>query len=128
MRISKLPVALGFLACLGAGFISISHVLAKDIPADSAKITFVPSSFADLAEKLTPAVVNISTTQKIAMPEDFPDLPQFPEGSPFKDFFEDFMDRRGMGIPSQPMTSLGSGFIVDAEKGYIVTNNHVVRY
>lgn len=88
---------------------------------------FIPSSFADLAEKLSPAVVNISTTQKITVPEDFPEIPQFPEGSPFQDFFDEFMDRRGLGAPMQPVTSLGSGFVIDAEKGYIITNNHVVR-
>jgi len=86
-----------------------------------------PSSFAGLAEKLLPSVVNISSTQKMEEPEDFPDMPQFPPGSPFEDFFEEFMDRRGHGMPSIPPASLGSGFIIDKEKGYIVTNNHVIR-
>lgn len=85
-----------------------------------------PSSFADLAEKLSPAVVNISSTQKMSVPEDFPEMPQFPEGSPYKDFFDQFMERRGGGMPMAPATSLGSGFIIDTENGYIVTNNHVV--
>ncbi len=58
---------------------------------------------------------------------DFPDFPQFPEGSPFEDFFQDFMGKRGQGLPIQPQASLGSGFIIDAEKGYIVTNNHVIK-
>lgn len=86
-----------------------------------------PGSFADLAEALLPSVVNISSTQKIETPEDFPELPQFPEGSPFEDFFEEFMDRRGRGLPSTPPASLGSGFIIDAANGYIVTNNHVIK-
>lgn len=94
-----------------------------------------PESFADLAEKLSPSVVNISSTQKAADPEDFsdmPDMPQFPPGSPFEDFFEEFMNRHGdggngHGAPSLPPSSLGSGFVIDAEKGYIVTNNHVIR-
>jgi len=86
-----------------------------------------PASFAGLAEKLLPSVVNISSTQKMEEPEDFPDMPQFPPGSPFEDFFEEFMDRRGHGMPSIPPASLGSGFIIDKEKGYIVTNNHVIR-
>jgi len=90
-------------------------------------VQMVPASFADLAEKLTPAVVNISTTQKPVMPRDFPEMPQFPEGSPFEDFFEEFMDRQGRGMPSMPHTSLGSGFIIDAQNGYVVTNNHVIR-
>lgn len=86
-----------------------------------------PASFADLAEKLLPAVVNISSTQKMEDPEDYPELPQFPEGSPFEDFFNEFMDKRGRGGPSAPPASLGSGFIIDAKEGYIVTNNHVIR-
>jgi serine protease Do len=86
-----------------------------------------PGSFADMVENLLPAVVNISSTQKIENPEDFPELPQFPPGSPFEDFFEEFMDRRGLGAPAVPPASLGSGFVIDAANGYIVTNNHVVR-
>jgi serine protease Do len=85
-------------------------------------------SFADTAEILLPAVVNISSTQKMEAPEDYPEMPQFPPGSPFEDFFEEFMNRQGQGgIPAVPPASLGSGFIVDAQNGYIVTNNHVVK-
>lgn len=92
-----------------------------------------PLSFADLSEKLSPAVVNISSTQKITQPQqpEMPDL-QFPPGSPFEDFFKDFMQKQ-QGMPNGeqlseiPMTSLGSGFIIDAAKGLIVTNNHVVK-
>ncbi|MFN3828284.1 MAG: DegQ family serine endoprotease [Micavibrio sp.] len=87
----------------------------------------VPASFADLSEKLLPAVVNISSTHKALEPQDFPDMPHFPPGSPFEDFFEEFMNRRGDGMPMDPPASLGSGFIIDAEKGYIVTNNHVIK-
>lgn len=86
-----------------------------------------PPSFADLSEKLLPSVVNISSTQKTIQPEDFPDMPHFPPGSPFEDFFEEFMGRRGQGVPAIPPASLGSGFVVDAENGYIVTNYHVIR-
>ena len=86
-----------------------------------------PGSFADLAEKLLPSVVNISSTQKAVDPEDFPEMPHFPPGSPFEDFFEEFMERRGEGMPLIPPASLGSGFIIDAEKGYVVTNYHVIK-
>ena len=88
-----------------------------------------PGSFADLVAPLLPAVVNISSTQKMEAPEDYPEMPQFPPGSPFEDFFEEFMQRRGGngGAPTMPQASLGSGFVVDAAKGLIVTNNHVVR-
>ena len=80
----------------------------------------VPNSFADLAEKLMPSVVNISTTQTIvANSNPFPF--QFPPGSPFEDMFKEF------GAPQERKSSaLGSGFIID-EKGIVVTNNHVIQ-
>ena len=86
-------------------------------------------SFAGLAERLLPSVVNVSSTQKAIEAEDMPEMPHFPPGSPFEDFFEEFMNRRGSG-PSEPVlppASLGSGFVIDAKKGYIITNNHVIR-
>ena len=81
-----------------------------------------PDSFADLAERLSPAVVNISTTM-VVNNTDRPQMPQFPEGSPFEDFFKDFQDR---DKPSRRAQSLGSGFIIDAA-GIVVTNNHVIE-
>lgn len=86
---------------------------------------YVPPSFADLVDGLLPAVVNISSTQKAKAPEAMPQMPQLPPGSPFEDFFEDFMQNRE-NMPAMPASSLGSGFIVDAEKGYVITNNHVI--
>lgn len=88
-----------------------------------------PQSFADLADRLLPSVVNISSTQKVSSEpeEDMPDMPQFPPGSPFEDFFNEFMQKRGDQGPAVPQSSLGSGFIIDADKGYIVTNNHVIK-
>ncbi len=92
-----------------------------------APIEGAPSSFADLSDKLVPAVVNISSTQKIEKSEDYPELPEFPEGSPFEQFFEEFRERRGEALPDVPAASLGSGFVIDGEKGYVVTNNHVIK-
>ena len=79
----------------------------------------IPGSFADLAEKLMPSVVNISTTTVITTQSNpFPF--QFPPGSPFEDMFKEF------GTPQERKSSaLGSGFIID-EKGIVVTNNHVI--
>jgi serine protease Do len=85
-----------------------------------------PESFADLAEKLLPAVVNISTTSVVKQSAGkTPELPKFPPGSPFEDFFREFYDRNS---PKQQKksTSLGSGFIID-KKGLVITNNHVIQ-
>ena len=80
-----------------------------------------PSSFADLAEKLMPSVVNISTSQTVVTRSNpFPGF-EFPPGSPFEDMFKDF------GTPQQKKAyALGSGFIIDSS-GIIVTNNHVIN-
>ncbi|MEC7246608.1 MAG: trypsin-like peptidase domain-containing protein, partial [Pseudomonadota bacterium] len=80
-----------------------------------------PDSFADLAERLSPAVVNISTSM-VVKDDSRPALPRFPEGSPFEDFFKEFEDR-GQARRTQ---SLGSGFIIDSS-GIVVTNNHVIE-
>ena len=80
----------------------------------------VPESFADLAEKLIPSVVNISTTQTVVTNiNPFPF--EFPPGSPFEDLFKEF------GTPQKRKASaLGSGFIIDS-KGIVITNNHVIK-
>ncbi len=92
--------------------ISFAHqVFAKDIP----------ESFADLAKRLMPSVVNISTTTTVVTNiNPFPGF-QFPPGSPFEDMFKEF------GTPQKRKSSaLGSGFIIDAT-GIVITNNHVIQ-
>jgi serine protease Do len=88
-----------------------------------------PASVADLAQGLLESVVNISTSQTVKgseAPDSVP-MPQLPEGSPFQDFFDDFFkDRQGEDGGDRKVQSLGSGFVVDAEQGIIVTNNHVI--
>jgi serine protease Do len=85
-----------------------------------------PQSVAPIAEKLIDAVVNISTTQNIKGPEGVP-LPKVPKGSPFEEFFEDFFNNKGgKGAQDRKASSLGSGFVIDAKEGLIVTNNHVI--
>ena len=90
------------------------------LPISFAHAKMVPGSFADLAEKLMPSVVNIASTQTIRTTSNpFPF--EFPEGSPFEDMFKEFNQ------PSErKATGLGSGFIID-EKGIVVTNNHVIQ-
>ena len=109
-------------------FARLLVVLAAFALTNAAQARGAPESFADLAEALTPAVVNISTSQNVQTgvgPEALPDLPP---GSPFEDLFRDFFDRqqRGEEGRSRRITSLGSGFIIDPT-GYVVTNNHVIR-
>lgn len=85
-----------------------------------------PDSFADLAARLLPSVVNISTTQVQKKREKGgPEVPRFPEGSPFQDFFKEFFDRQQRGTPQRRATSLGSGFVISSS-GLVVTNNHVI--
>ena len=77
-----------------------------------------PDSFADLAERLLPTVVNIATTQKV----------ETRRSEEFEEFFKEFFERRGGQPPHQERrrtSALGSGFIIDPS-GYIVTNQHVI--
>ncbi len=132
MRLFRSSVARA--ALLGASFALVTPSLPLVHPALARS---APDSFADLAAKLLPAVVNVSSTQTITAkngPRDGgPDIPVFPPGSPFEQFFKDFLNRnrQGQGGGDNPPAarraqSLGSGFIVDAS-GYVVTNNHVIE-
>ncbi|GGH27295.1 serine protease [Alsobacter metallidurans] len=91
-----------------------------------------PESFADLAEQVTDAVVNISAATTVTEQRSVP-TPQLPPGSPFQEFFDDFFNQRGQNGEQGPGTprpqrrsnSLGSGFVIDAS-GLVITNNHVI--
>jgi len=99
-------------------------VLALIGTAGPAHAKAAPESFANLADKLLPLVVNVSTTQ-IVEGRSGVEMPQVPPGSPFEEFFKEFFERN---VPRRQRrsTSLGSGFIVDAA-GHVVTNNHVIQ-
>lgn len=88
-----------------------------------------PESFADLAAKVSPAVVNISSTHVLTQQDgqSQDEMPfNFPEGSPFEQFFKQFQQQQQeQRKHPRKVTSLGSGFIIDAN-GYVVTNNHVI--
>ena len=102
---------MSFIRKIFLGFIVISFSVLQAKP--------VPDSFADLADKLMPSVVNISTTQTVRTTSNpFPF--QFPPGSPFGEMFKDFEKPR-----ERQASSLGSGFIIK-ENGTVITNNHVI--
>ncbi len=122
-----------------------SHPLHKVIVASTIVLVFClfwnateakspPMSFAYLASRLLPSVGNISTTQTVDARRGVgPNIPKFPPGSPFEEFFKDFLERHPPGGKDKPnqrraprrAQSLGSGFIID-RKGIVVTNNHVI--
>ncbi len=132
MRLFRPSVASA--ALLGMSFALVTPAVTVIQPAFARS---APDSFADLAARLLPAVVNVSSTQTLTAknglpgPGVGPEMPMFPPGSPFEQFFKDFLNRnRGGNGDNAPAPrraqSLGSGFIIDPS-GYIVTNNHVIE-
>jgi len=115
-------------ALFPARFGAVLVALALMAAAAAVQARPAPDGFADQAERLLPAVVNVSTTQVIEGRAGV-EIPQLPPGSPFEDFFKDFFERnQPQGEKrTRKATSLGSGFVIDGKKGIVVTNNHVIQ-
>jgi serine protease Do len=121
------------LLATGLGAIAVAQTQGQAQPAQNAQPPAVaimppggaPRSFADLTARLAPAVVNVSTTQKVEIGR-MRRMPGQPGGNPLEEFFRRFQEQQDGGEPvTREATSLGSGFVI-ASDGYIVTNNHVI--
>ncbi len=117
--VSKTIPSLQYMRVLWLSALAMAIVLVQAIAAQAR-----PESLAPLAEQISPAVVNITTSTVVAGRTG----PQgiVPEGSPFEDFFREFQDRNDDGARPRRSSALGSGFVI-SEDGYVVTNNHVIE-
>jgi serine protease Do len=120
------PAFVGGLALKDVPVITAAHA-DTNLSNQTNAVQMVPATFADLASKVTPAVVNISSTHvETADAEQSQGMPDL-RGTPFEQLFKQFMENQNGGKPmKRKATALGSGFVIDPT-GYIVTNNHVIE-
>jgi len=124
-RFKKTTLIGWMVFCLVVGIVlgGFIHPVSSPQAQTSSVLPTAPGSFATLAKKASPSVVNISTVKVVKGGGGHPALP-FGPNDPFKDFFERFF--RDQMPKDFKQRSLGTGFIIDKE-GYILTNNHVVE-
>jgi serine protease Do len=111
---------MGFLTDFRMGALIAAPILL--LTGGAADARGASDSFADLASRLLPTVVNISTSETLKSAPGGA-LPELPPGSPLEDLFKDFQEKE-KGRPHH-VTALGSGFVIDPA-GLIVTDNHVI--
>lgn len=119
ISLSSPRISVPMVRMMWLGFLATLLILAQAIMVQAR-----PQSLAPLAEKISPSVVNITTSTVVegrTGPQGI-----VPEGSPFEDFFREFQDRNGPGDRPRRSSALGSGFVI-SEDGFVVTNNHVIE-
>ena len=128
-RLLRTSAALATAGMIGLGFLAapaFADTAPLNAPSEQKSELATLPSFADLVEKVSPAVVSIRVVEEETVASnDVPDLP-FPPGSPFDKFFKQLQPKGPDGKPlKRKAMAQGSGFFISAD-GYVVTNNHVV--